>query len=272
MSDFENEVGRGGRFEFGRNWARFLTVLNDKRIAEAERALADMLGASDLHGKSFLDIGSGSGLHSLAARRLGARVHSFDYDPDSTQCTAELKRRHYPDDPSWVVEEGSVLEAPYLAALGSFDVVYSWGVLHHTGAMWLALDNACSAVKPGGSLCLAIYNQQRLLTPYWTRVKKLYAGHAAWRVPLLVTHAPYLLGARVAVRAISGRLTLERGMSFWHDFVDWMGGFPFETARPEEVLEHCLARGFSLTKLKTCGGASGCNEFTFRRSLAAAGG
>src|SRR6185503_13016326 len=99
------EVSLGERFEFGKNWSRFLTTLDDQRIAESERAIAEMLEVSDLTGKRFLDIGSGSGLSSLAARRLGASVHSFDYDPQSVACTAELKRRFFPGDPHWTVEQ-----------------------------------------------------------------------------------------------------------------------------------------------------------------------
>lgn len=136
MTEHATEIARGERFEFGANWAQFLNVLNDERIALAEQSLRTMLGVNDLQGKRFLDIGSGSGLFSLVARRLGAAVHSFDYDPRSVACTAELKRRYYPDDPDWVVEQGSALDKDYLQTLGQWDVVYSWGVLHHTGAMW----------------------------------------------------------------------------------------------------------------------------------------
>ena len=123
------EVARGERFEFGANWARFLEALNNEGIAQAEKSRCDRLGVSDLQGKSFLDVGSGSGLFSLAARRLGATVHFFDYDPKSVACTQELKRRYFPEDPQWIIEEGSVLEPDYLSRLGQFEVVYSWGVL-----------------------------------------------------------------------------------------------------------------------------------------------
>src|SRR5438270_7636215 len=121
------------RFQFGKNWSRFLEVLDDERIAEAERSLVEMLEVRDLRGRSFLDVGSGSGLFSLAAKRLGAtRVHSFDFDPNSVACTSELKRRFFAKDPNWTIEQGSVLDKPYLTSLGTFDIVYSWGVLHHT--------------------------------------------------------------------------------------------------------------------------------------------
>ncbi len=157
------EIAGGQRFEFGRNWQRFLATLDQRRIAEAERSLREMLKVDDLAETSFLDVGSGSGLFSLAARRLGARVNSFDYDPRSVACTQELKRRYFPDDSQWTVGEGSALDCGYLAALGKFDVVYSWGVLHHTGDLWQALENVVLPVAPGGRLFIAIYNRQRVL-------------------------------------------------------------------------------------------------------------
>ena len=152
------EVASGERFEFGKNWAAFLSVLDDERIATAEDSLKEMLECEDLQGKKFLDIGSGSGLFSLAARRLGATVHSFDFDPNSFACTQELRRRYFPGDADWRIEQGSALDSKYLESLGKFDIVYSWGVLHHTGEMWKALENATLPVGAGGKLFVAIYN------------------------------------------------------------------------------------------------------------------
>ncbi|HKY27860.1 MAG TPA: class I SAM-dependent methyltransferase, partial [Pyrinomonadaceae bacterium] len=152
------EIAQGERFQFGENWKHFLSTLNETRIVEAEKSLKEMLQVEDLTDKSFLDVGSGSGIFSLAAKRLGARVHSFDYDPESVACTMELRRRYFSDDSDWTVEEGSVLDTKYLQSLGKFDVVYSWGVLHHTGKMWQALENVSQPVSRDGKLFIAIYN------------------------------------------------------------------------------------------------------------------
>ena len=174
MNDHAQEIISGERFDFGFNWTRFLTQLNDKRISDAERSLSKMLGVTNLKEKTFLDVGSGSGLFSLAARRLGAKVHSFDYDAQSVACTEELRRRYFFEDRNWTVERGSVLDAEYLSSLGQYDVVYSWGVLHHTGNMWKALDNVVLSVKSEGVLFIAIYNDQSWISSYWARIKKIF--------------------------------------------------------------------------------------------------
>jgi 2-polyprenyl-6-hydroxyphenyl methylase/3-demethylubiquinone-9 3-methyltransferase len=265
MSATNNIVGRKG-FEFGANWHRFLSVLNTDRIRKAEMSLSEMLGTHSLDGKHFLDVGSGSGLFSLAAKRLGAKVRSFDCDPESVACTEELKRRYFPDDSSWTIGAGSVLDTRYLAGLGQFDIVYSWGVLHHTGNMFTAFDNVVQNVTHGGRLFIAIYNDQGWISKYWAFVKQSYNKSSFTRFVVIVIHAPYLLGLRYLVRVVTGRHSLERGMSLWHDMIDWLGGYPFEVAKPEVVICCFRDRGFTLEKLRTCGGRLGCNEFVFRRT------
>lgn len=270
------DVRTGERFEFGRNWQHFLAHLNETRIKEAEDSLKRMLEVSSLEGKTFLDIGSGSGLFSLAAKRLGARVHSFDYDPRSVACARELKRRYFVSDSDWTTEEGSVLDAEYIKSLGKFDVVYSWGVLHHTGAMWNALDNAQRAVARGGRLFIAIYNDTGSQSVRWRAIKRTFNKLPHFlRVPFaLVTVAPG--EAKAALRALIRlrpqdyvrswtRYDESRGMSHWHDIIDWVGGYPYEVATPDEIFDFYRARGFALTKMK-CGGVGlGCNEYVFVR-------
>ena len=270
------EVARGERFEFGGNWASFLSVLDEDRIAAAERGLQRMLQIERLDGLRLLDIGSGSGLSSLAARRLGARVHSFDYDPQSVACTNELRRRYFPGEADWIVERGSALDASYLQSLGRFDVVYSWGVLHHTGRMWDGLEHAALPVAPGGKLFIAIYNDTGTQSRRWHAIKRMYnelPGLARKPFAVAVT-APAELKA--AAGAILRRRPMEyvkswtdyrrrRGMSKWHDIVDWVGGYPYEFATPDQIFDFYQARGFTLTKMK-CGGVGlGCNEFVFTR-------
>lgn len=276
MKTHAAEIRQGERFEFGANWAQFLKVLNDDRIRLAEQSLVKMLGVSDLAGKRFLDVGSGSGLFSLAARRLGATVRSFDYDPDSVACTAELKRRYYPKDPNWIVEQGSALDQDYLRTLGEWDIVYSWGVLHHTGAMWQGLENVSSLVRPGGTLFIAIYNHQRVMTPVWTWVKRAYnrlPRQLRWLVlwPALVR----LWAPRTIYDVLRGKpfytwrhyaQRSARGMSAWRDLVDWVGGYPFEVAKPEQIFLFYRDRGFVLRNMVTCGGGLGCNEFVLLRA------
>jgi 2-polyprenyl-3-methyl-5-hydroxy-6-metoxy-1,4-benzoquinol methylase len=272
---FQSEVSKGERFEFGKNWRSFLQVLDDERISEAERSLRKMLGVDSLASRTFLDIGSGSGLFSLAAMRLGAgKVHSFDYDPQSVACTAELKRRYFPDDSRWTIEQGSVLDQDYLRKLGQWDIVYSWGVLHHTGNMWKALENVAPLVRPDGKLFISIYNDQGRMSRFWRAVKVLYNKGVAGRWLVTAVFVPYFVLRGLAGDIIRRRNPMRvyseykktRGMSRMHDWFDWLGGYPFEVASPESVFDFYRDRGYSLRRLKTCKGGLGCNEFVFSRS------
>jgi 2-polyprenyl-6-hydroxyphenyl methylase/3-demethylubiquinone-9 3-methyltransferase len=266
------------RFAFGENWQRFLRQLSDERIALAEESLQKNLGVESLAGKTFIDIGSGSGLFSLAARRLGAKVHSFDYDTESVACTKELKRRYFPDDGSWTVEQGSILDEAYVSRLGRFDIVYSWGVLHHTGDLWRAMREAVSLAADDGILYLALYNDQGRPSGRWTRVKQAYNALPGYLRFLVVIPAFVRLWGPTFVRdGLKGNplrswrsyeTSSLRGMDAWTDVIDWVGGYPFEVSTPEQVVDFCVERGFVLTKIRTAGGGLGCNEFVFVRGRA----
>jgi len=260
-------------FAFGENWSRFLSVLDEERIKQAEESLKLMLETEDLSGKSFLDIGSGSGLFSLAAKRLGAKVFSFDYDPMSVNCTQELKYRYYKDDMDWTIEQGSVLDIEYLRRLGKFDILYSWGVLHHTGAMWDALRNVDMNVAPNGKLFLGLYNDQGTTSKIWWIVKKMYNSFPKpLRFIILLPILIILWGKAVALNAIRSRNPLAsftnykkgRGMSPYYDLVDWVGGFPFEVSKPGDIFEFYKKLGYQLTKLSVSTG-HGCNQYVFQR-------
>ena len=275
MDPVVNPSNEETRFGFGKNWTRFLICLDEERIQEAENSLKSMLQVENLAGQSFLDIGCGSGLFSLAAMRLGARrVHSLDYDPQSVACAHELKRRYFPEAGHWTVEQGNVLDAQYLSRLGKYDVVYAWGVLHHTGNMWQALENVLLPVASDGRLFVAIYNDQGARSRVWMRIKKAYNRNVFWRAAIVSFFAVYY-GVRLPIHdlvrlknpvARYREYRKARGMSYLTDLLDWLGGYPFEVAKREAVIEFFRQRNFALSKLSSAGDGTGNNEFVFCRS------
>jgi SAM-dependent methyltransferase len=239
-----------GHFAFGENWADFAKTVDEKRIGDAMNALARLL--PDLAGQSFLDIGCGSGLSSLAALCLGAAsVYACDVDPHSVATTGKLLRRFAPHD-RWVAELRSVFDLD-MNRDGQFDVVYAWGVLHHTGDMWRSLKSACALVKPSGRLAVALYRKTPLCG-IWRIEKRLYSKSPHWLQTVacalfrLAHGVAFIAAGRNPFAFARNYHILGRGMSWRHDVHDWLGGYPYQSASPEDVDQYLCRLGFILER------------------------
>ncbi|MDR2412083.1 MAG: class I SAM-dependent methyltransferase [Holosporales bacterium] len=166
------------------------------------QSLRVFLKEDSIEGKRFLDIGSDSGLFSLATYRLGAEVVSFDYDEDSVQCTQKLKDMMGDTSRLWSVFQGSILDQEMLRGLGTFDIVYSWGVLHHTGNMQQAFENVAPLVAPHGKLFISIYNDQGFPSKGWLYIKKMYNSYPILRLIIVAFCAPWQWKYRIAYGTI----------------------------------------------------------------------
>jgi len=252
-------------FDFGRNWRDFLDHTDvDAGARNMEQSLRDFLGEEHVRGKTFLDIGCGTGLASLAAMRLGAaKVTGVDVSEHSVRCAEDVRARFGYGLERWDVRHGSVLDGALVESLPVSDVVYAWGVLHHTGDMALAFEHACSRVAVGGLLHTAIYNRT-WTSPAWKVIKRVYNDRgAAGRLALHGSFFAYNAAARAV--GLKHPFKRERGMSVWYDAVDWLGGYPYEYASHEEVVAMVNRHGrYELVKSRKDSGF-GCNEFLFRR-------
>lgn len=259
-------------FAFGQNWASYAALIDEAKVAEAEAGLSRLIPEKDVKDKSFLDIGCGSGLHALAASRLGAsRMLLIDIDPDCIATARAVLAKNRLSTPC-AFETMSVFDLDR-SRHGNFDIVYSWGVLHHTGSMWEALDKAAAMVGSKGLLVLALYRPTRLDT-LWKIEKRLYA-HAP-RFMQRIVHAAYIAAFRLAMfgtgRSFSQNLAeyRSRGMEFGHDVHDWLGGFPYESASAADVEDRLKNLGFKAERVFTRSGGlgifgSGCDEYVYRR-------
>jgi 2-polyprenyl-6-hydroxyphenyl methylase/3-demethylubiquinone-9 3-methyltransferase len=254
------------QFTFGRNWKRYLDALPEGARASMKAYVASWLGP-DLAGRTLADVGSGQGLTSLAAFELGATVLSFDLDPDSVEATKRLWMSAGSPQ-AWRIVRGSILDGTFIEDLGTYDVVVSWGVLHHTGHLWKALEAASTLVAPGGRLWIALYHR----TPRSDsslRTKRFYAslpglGKKVFRGGYATAKALKNAVVRRRLPNMSGAYD-ERGMNWWRDIEDWLGGLPYEVSSPGEVLGHLRPKGFELDRLADGLGEGGNDVYLFVR-------
>lgn len=258
------------RYDFGRNWSEFAAKIDERHLEEAKTNLTRLVG--NVEGFSFLDIGCGSGLHSAAALALGAtKVRAVDYDSDSVSTTRAVLERFAPG-ADWTVERADALDSETLPK-EKFDIVYSWGVLHHTGDMWAGIRNAAKLVASDGRLCLALYLETPLCGA-WKVEKRLYAQNR-WLRPII--RWPFT-GAFLLARQLRFRDAMSyiksyqrgRGMNFFTDIDDWLGGYPYESVVPNELVKVLQEQNYRLDaefNIKIGSGlfGTGCGEWRFRR-------
>jgi len=137
--------------------------------------------------------------------------------------------------------------------------------------MWEALKNVALLVSKGGILFISIYNDQGVCSNRWRSVKHFYCSGRIGRILVLAILIPYFVFRGLISDIIRlknpfkryNEYKKSRGMSMFHDWIDWLGGYPFEVAKPEKIFDFYKKENFCLIKLKTCGGGLGCNEYVF---------
>jgi 2-polyprenyl-3-methyl-5-hydroxy-6-metoxy-1,4-benzoquinol methylase len=270
MQRIKNELPLENRFTFGKNWSKFIdSHFNPERLEGSIRVFQLFTSLPDLKDMTFIDVGCGSGLHSLAAHKMGAKkIASFDFDPKAVDATAKLK--NIAGSPSnWTINQGSILDVDFVSNLGKFDFVYSWGVLHHTGSVWRAIENTSSLVTPKGQMYLALYSLDvQPNADYWLVTKQKYVKSSYFRKIMMEQSYlyKYYYGSSI-LRHIVGFFKKERGrtrgMELMTDVRDWLGGWPMEFVLDAEAVNFVENLGFKLSNIKK---GEACTEFLFQRT------
>ena len=258
------------QFNFGKNWKNFSEfALSGKKIENARKNFKNLFENITLENKTFLDIGFGQGLSLLIANENGARTFGCDINPLCKEVLDfnKLKFSITNDIPLIV---GSIIENSTIDKIQQsnnnqlFDIVHSWGVLHHTGDMWKAIETTQKLVNENGILVLAIYNKH-FTSKFWCRIKKIYnSSNRVIRTLLLSFYLPLIFLRYLFI--LKNPMKLPRGMSLYYDAIDWLGGFPYEYATIDEISNFMKEKGFSTVKIIKTTGFTGCNEFVFKKN------
>ena len=262
------------RFEFGDNWNKYSRLVNENIIWDATSSLEKLMAPAKIEGKSFIDIGCGSGIHSMAAHKLKAKkIVAFDYDSKSVLTSKKLFQTFADTDINLKIHQGDVLDKNFISTLGTFDIVYSWGVLHHTGDMWKAISNSLKLVNQDGIFAIAIYNNQGIKSDLWGIAKRLFCRAPRYIQGAMLVAGLFRFWLPTAMKDLFkgtpnktwNDYSKQRGMSPIYDLKDWMGGYPFETAKPKEIILFMEKNSFFLVKGPNISKGHGCNEFVFQR-------
>ncbi|MEI8344787.1 MAG: class I SAM-dependent methyltransferase [Candidatus Omnitrophota bacterium] len=254
------------RFDFGVNWQSYSqSSLTPEHFERALESLKSLFQLENFGGGSFLDVGCGSGIFSIAAKRLGAgSVLGVDISEHSVRTSAGNAKAMNIPATEIRFEQMDVLDGRRFDALGQYDYVYAWGSLHHTGCMWEAIDAACRRVKPGGVFALAIYNRN-FSSGFWKQIKRFYnQGPRVLQKPMIAVFGGMIFAGKWIYTRQDPR-RMHRGMDFYHDVVDWVGGYPYEYASRRQVIEHVAKHGFIMTHCVPAHIPLANNQFVFRR-------
>ncbi len=266
-NQYQEEINKGTRFAFGQNWKNFLETLDDEVLVKAAKDIREWTGLESFTGKRVIDIGSGSGVHSYAFHTMGAaELLSFDYDNNSVEATKRmLEKAGSPQ--NWKVMQGSALDSNFTSSLGKFDMVYSWGVLHHTGNMWDAINNAVMAVAPGGLLWIAIYQKGPQFQADLKLKQRYNSASPMGKKMMEWTWISKLMAKRVLAgkNPFTWNEKVERGMNVYHDIIDWLGGLPYEVADQKEITLFCEQRGLVFIKANVVN-EGGCSSYLFKKA------
>ncbi len=253
------------KFSFGKNWQAYSkNALTKKSLMDFKHDFDELFNGIDFKNKKFIDIGFGQGLAILIAAEKGADVVGIDIDANNIKALnitlQEMGRVKVPK-----TDIVSILDDDYVNRYKSnYDIVHSWGVLHHTGNMTKGFDNACDLVATNGYFICSIYNRH-WSSPIWKIIKYLYNIS-----PLICQQLingffyPIIFIAKWIVTGKNPKQK-ERGMNFFYDVIDWIGGYPYEYATENEIIELVSKKGFVCIKSCPAAVPTGCNEFVFER-------